>query len=221
MCEIVNKEDVSEAREVFENWISKVRKVLKKDYKIHFACDIIGSGKRKLVIRQCNRNGFFDLDYQITLTRLPKELAENINNKAKDVKNIFRKTFDDNKPSDFTFCEDSTQALTIKSNDKKFGFDVIIIRIENDDKYILYNKKNTNTKCKGNNKDYCWEIRSDDLKFRDRMKKIKNADKWQFLRNSYRDKRHEYKDSVDGKKSFQILNEAVVNTLKEFHIDYK
>lgn len=52
-----------------------------------------------------------------------------------------------------------------------YGFDVIIIRKDNDEKYILYNKKNTNENCNGNNNDYCWEIRSNDLKFYERMKK--------------------------------------------------
>jgi len=52
------------------------------------------------------------------------------------------------------------------------------------------------------------------------MMKIKNADKWEFLRNNYLNKRHEFKDYID-KKSFQILNEAVVETLEEFNIAYK
>ena len=101
-----------------------------------------------------------------------------------------------------------------------YGFDVIIIRKDNDEKYILCNKKNTNENCNGNNNDYCWEIRSNDLKFYERMKKIKDADKWEFLRNNYLNKRHKFKDYID-KKSFQILNESVVETLEEFNIAYK
>lgn len=51
MCEIVSKEEVSNARDAFQNWISEVQKIMKKEHKIHFSQDIIVSGKRKLVIR--------------------------------------------------------------------------------------------------------------------------------------------------------------------------
>lgn len=214
MCDFVTKKEVANAREIFIEWITKVQRELRSKYNIRFAYDIIGSGRRKLVIRQCNKNGFFDLDYQITLTRLPKEYSDNITSKAKDIKNLFRKTFDYYKPNDFSCCEDSTQALTTKNEKEKIGYDIIIVRKDEDDKYILYNKKNTNS---ANNNDYCWEPRGEDLKYRERLQKIKYAEKWQALRNCYINKRHIYRNdtSLSKKKSFQILNEALAEVLEE------
>ena len=212
MCEYISKSKLKQQKKDFLNWISKVQKEIKKEHKIHFSYNPIGSGKRNLVIKQCNKN-YFDLDYQIVITKIPKSM--DLDKDAKDIKNIFKETFDKYKPSDFSCCEDSTQALTTKNNVKGFGYDVIITSYKKNDFYILYNKKNTNN---ANNNDYYWAIRSEMKEYKNKYNKIKGPEMWNYLRDIYESKRHKHKDDVElnKKKSFQILNEAVNETLDHF-----
>ena len=213
MCEYISRNKLKDKKQEFLSWVKKVQKAIKKEHKIHFNYGPIGSGKRNMVIKQCNTN-YFDLDYQIIITRIPKDI--DFNKDAKKIKNIFRTTFDKFKPKGFKDCEDSTQALTTKNNYKGYGFDIIIIRYDqNDNFYILYNKKNTNN---ANNNDYSWMIRSEMEKHREKFKLIEGAEMWNYLRKIYLDKRHKYKDMIEPskKKSYQILNEAVNETLEYF-----
>lgn len=214
MCIYKSKNELKKSKKNFLNWINKVQKQIKKEYKIHFSYNPIGSGKRNMVIKQCNRN-YFDLDYQIVITKIPKSM--NYDKDAKEIKNIFRNTFDNYKPSNFKCCEDSTQALTTKNNVEGYGYDIIITRYDEDNNfYILYNKKNTND---ANNEDYYWAIRSEMKDYKKRYNKIKAPEMWKYLRDIYNEKRHNHKDDVEPnkKKSYQILNEAVNETLKHFN----
>ena len=45
---------------------------------------------------------------------------------------------------------------------------------------------------------------------------------WEYLRKVYKKKRHDHKDDVEPnkKKSYQLLNESVVETLKHFGIRF-
>jgi len=211
MCQYVSRKDLIDPREIFKDWILKVQKEIKKEYKIRFNFVPIGSGKRKMVIKKCNES-FFDLDYQIVITKYPKDW--DINKKAKDIKMNFKNIFDKYKPEGFSPCEDSTQALTTKNRTKGYGYDIIITRYDsNNDFYILYNKKNTNG---ANNNDYEWEIRSDMKDHRERLNKIEGSEMWNYLRELYKDKRHNYSRNNE-KKAYQILNEAVYETLEHFN----
>lgn len=55
-------------------------------------------------------------------------------------------------------------------------------------------------------------------KIHENYKKISGSDMWNYLRKLYINKRHSYKDNIDSsrKKSYQILNESVNETLKHF-----
>ncbi len=75
MCDYVTKKELKEPKEIINNWIKTVQKKIKKEEKIHFSYTPIGSGKRNMVIKQCNRQ-YFDLDFQIILTKLPKKYSE-------------------------------------------------------------------------------------------------------------------------------------------------
>lgn len=211
MCDYVNKKELREAREQFNIWINEVQKDIKKEHKITFSYNPIGSGSRNMVIRKCNEN-FFDLDFQIIIQSIPNNYDG-----CKKLKYLFIHTFDKFKPENFGSCEDSTQALTVKNSNKKYGFDIIITRYDEENNfYILYNKKNTNN---ANNKDYEWEKRKDMNKYHERLNLVKGSEMWEYLRKVYKKKRHKYKDDKD-KKSYQILNESVVETLKDFDIKF-
>ena len=164
MCDYVKPKEVEKPREIFNNWITSVQKYIKKNYKITFSHSPIGSGSRNMVIRKCNERSF-DLDFQIIMQSIPNNYSWTKD--CKEFKNIFRNAFDKFIPKGFTSCEDSTQALTTKNNDKGYGFDIIITTYDEDGNfYILYNKKNTNN---ANNEDYEWAIRKDMSKYRERL----------------------------------------------------
>lgn len=213
MCEYVHKNELKDLKKNFKTLINNVHKYLRKNYRITFSCIPIGSGKRNMVIKQCNKN-YFDLDFQIVIQSLPNEY--NSNDSCKALKDLFRKTFDKFKLPGFSDCEDSTQALTIKNVKSGYGFDIVITKYDsNANFYILYNKKNTNA---ANNKDYEWAIRRKMNKYQERLKCVNGAEMRKHLRDIYLKKRHVHKDdnNANKKKSYQLLNEAVVETLKHF-----
>ncbi len=211
MCDYVKKKSLKEPRKIFNDWINKVQKYIKKEYKITFSFLPIGSGSRNMVIKKCNED-YFDLDFQIVIQHMPSHY--NLSKNCKELKNIFRKTFDEFKPKGFGHCEDSTQALTTKNSDKKYGFDIIITRCDGDF-YILYNKKNTNN---ANNEDYEWVKRKDIRKYREKLNSIRGPEMWNYLREDYKNKRHIHKNDSEPnkKKSYQLLSEAVVETINHF-----
>ena len=212
MCKYITKKELKEPKKILNDWILRVQKAIKKEYKITFSFNLIGSGKRNLVIKSCNSN-WFDLDCQLVIRKMPKEF--NLKSNAKKVKDIFRRAFDKEKLDDFSYCEDSTHALTSKNERGKYSFDIILTYYEKDELFILRNDKNSNN---ANSKDYKWAQKGDMKKFHENYKKISGSDMWNYLRNLYINKRHSYKDNIDSsrKKSYQILNESVNETLNHF-----
>lgn len=218
MCDYVNKNELIEPRKIFSEWISNAQSEIREEYGITFSYNPIGSGSRNMVIRRCD-NDYFDLDFQIVMQSIPNNY--NWNRDCKEFKDIFRTTFDKFKPKGFSFCEDSTQALTTKNINKRYGFDIIITTYDEDGNfYILYNKKNTNN---ANNEDYEWAKRKDMNKYRKRLSLVEGPEMWEYLRKVYKKKRHDHKDDVESnkKKSYQLLNESVVDTLKHFGIRFQ
>lgn len=57
--------------------------------------------------------------------------------------------------------------------------------------------------------------------YRERLNLIEGPEMWDYFRKVYKKKRHDHKNDVEPnkKKSYQLLNEAVVDTLKHFGID--
>lgn len=212
MCKYITKKELKEPKKILNDWILRVQKAIKKEYKITFSFNLIGSGKRNLVIKSCNSN-WFDLDCQLVIRKMPKEF--NLKSNAKKVKDIFRRAFDKEKLDDFSYCEDSTQALTSKNERGKYSFDIILTYYEKDELFILRNDKNSNN---ANSKDYKWAQKGDMKKFHENYKKISGSDMWNYLRKLYINKRHSYKDNIDSsrKKSYQILNESINETLNHF-----
>lgn len=214
MCDYVNKNELNEPREIFSEWISNVQSEIKKEYGITFSYNPIGSGSRNMVIRRCD-NDYFDLDFQIVMQSIPDDM--DWNGDCKEIKDIFRNTFNKYKPQGFKDCKDRSQSLRTKNLNLGFGFDIIITCFDNNDNfYILFNKKDTNG---ANNEDYEWAIRKDMNKYRERIKLVEGLEMWNYLRSIYKDKRHKHMHDQEPKKhSYQLLNEAVVETLVAFGI---
>lgn len=210
MCEFVSKKCLKEPKAQFLKIINKVQKQIKDKYKITFSYRPIGSGKKNLVVKKCTTNEF-DLDYEITLQKILEEIDLN---DAKKIKYLFIEVLNEFLPKEFNRSEDSTQAITIKNPSFKFGYDIIITYVLGDARYILRNDKNSNN---ANNNDYKWAQMCD---YRSNYKLIKGPEMNNHLRKLYLKKRH---NSINGKsknqkKSYQILNEAINETLKVFNV---
>lgn len=214
MCVYITKNELKEPRETLLNWIKEVHNYMRKNYGITFQHLEIGSASHNLVVKKCNSK-YFDLDYQLTIVTWPDNYDIN---DAKDVKKKFRLAFDARKPLDFSYCEDSTQALSALNEKKGYGMDVIITVYDaKDNFYILRNNKSANN---ANNKDYQWAKKNEYSKLKGNLKKIQESKMCNDLRNNYLNKKHKYskitdKNTLNYKHSFQILNESINEILNE------
>ncbi|MBP5446284.1 MAG: hypothetical protein J6Y28_08950 [Acholeplasmatales bacterium] len=216
MCQYVREKELKgrgKPRNVFHNWINDVHIYMRKRHKIRFDCHLIGSGSRNMVVRKCNEENYFDLDYQIVLKRIPSGTEPSV------LKKEFKAAFDMFKPMDFCDCKDRSQSLRTKSSCRGYGFDIIITKVdENGEYHILFNKKDSND---ANNKDYSWLERKDMSKYKAIYNIVAKDEKMDgYLRQIYISKRHEYRNQTEPnkKKAYQILNEALVETLTHFKI---
>ena len=214
MCDYKSRKEIQRPREIVEGWIRDVQKEMRKKYKVTFSFRPNGSVSRNMVIKKCNEN-YFDLDYQLEIQKAPEKLFKD----CKQLKDDFRLTFDKYKPSGFSCCEDSTQALTTKNLNEHFGYDIIITSYIKNNYHILYNNKNKNG---NNNKDYEWQPRADMKHYRERFELINGPEMWEYLRKEYKKKRHDHRNDQEPNKkaSYQLFNEAVVDTLVHFKIDF-
>ena len=205
--EYVSKDEVRPYEELFEEVFREIQKELKKKNGLTFSFALVGSAKRNLVVRHHNKG--FDCDYQLYLQRNKQELS------AEKIKKLLIKKFDEKMPSEFDYCEDSTSSITIKKkitqqSKIEFSYDIVIMDLYEDASYIL--RKNGSGQ-------YVWNQLPDFTSFEDDYRQIEGADMWENLRQCYYDKRiaknngsPKYKD----KKSFQLLHQAVKETLSRF-----
>ena len=207
--EYVSKDEVRPYEELFEEVFREIQKELKKKNGLTFSFALVGSAKRNLVVRHHNKG--FDCDYQLYLQRNKQELS------AEEIKKLLIKKFDKKIPNEFDYCEDSTSSITVKKKITKqskieFSYDIVIMDLYEDASYIL--RKNGSGQ-------YVWNQLPYFTSFEDDYSQIEGADMWENLRQCYYDKKiaknngsPKYKD----KKSFQLLHQAVKETLQKFHI---
>ena len=205
--EYVSKNEVRPYEELFEEVFREIQKELKKKNGLTFSFALVGSAKRNLVVRHHNKG--FDCDYQLYLQRNKQELS------AEEIKKLLIKKFDEKMPNEFDYCEDSTSSITIKKKITKqskieFSYDIVIMDLYEDASYIL--RKNGSGQ-------YVWNPLPDFTSFEDDYRQIEGADMWEDLRQCYYDKKiaknngsPKYKD----KKSFQLLHQAIKETLSRF-----
>lgn len=204
----VPKEEVRPLRRQFHEWMQSIHDEI-KDKGVSFTYMLVGSAKRNLVIRHHNKG--FDCDYQIKITR-------NVNSlEAKELKDLFRNSLNKVvKKNGYSDCENSTSSLTIKKkgdkSDIKHSYDVVILTQDKDGVKILrYDKP------PAGDGDYVFEPLPDMSSARENFQRINGKKMWDKLRDIYYDKKmNELTDRRTGKKSFQLLNEAVNEVLDSF-----
>lgn len=208
--EYMTKAEIQPWHKKFIDWIESIRKEVRSNG-ITFDCRLVGSAKRHLVIPHHNKG--FDLDFQIFIHKNNNKLDE------KKLKLLFIKLLDPLVIAEgFKHCENSTSSITIKMTDKnqskiKVGYDVVIIRNKTVNNVVQteilrhYGKENPER--------WVFEQLPDMTDASKQFAKIRGIDMWKDLRERYYHKKTKNKDD---KKSFQLLHEAVNETLKEFGV---
>lgn len=197
--EWVSRNDLKEPKKIFEDAIKSIRKKL-KERPITFEYFLVGSAKRNLVLS--NNNKGFDCDYQIVIQKNKQNIT------GKKLKDLFKIELDAYlTKQQFNNGEDSTQSITykrVKKGSIEFGYDIVIIRYNNENFEILKNEKDINNS-------YHFVQMKEMRGYREKFKMIKGSDSWKLLRDIYKKKRekNEGLEKDKRKKSYQILNEAV------------
>lgn len=201
----VSKEEVRPLRRQFHEWMQEIRGEI-HDKGISFTYMLVGSAKRNLVIRHHNKG--FDCDYQIRITRNQSSY------KAEKIKHIFMNALNRIVGNcGYNDCENSTSSITIKkigsNSDILHSYDIVILQQQNNNTKILRYRKPPI-----GDESYDFELLPDMSNSTSNFHKIKGKDMWKKLREIYYKKKiNELTDNRTGKKSFQLLNEAVNEVL--------
>lgn len=191
---------------LWDEILKKMQKELRKNKKITMEIFLTGSGKGKYLTK--DENGFFDLDYNLLIYKLPDEYRNN----PQKLKDVIRITIDRIKKEsygkyDISFGKDSTVPITymLKERNKPvMGVDVAIIT-ENPKtgnvQRLIHKKKN------GENR-FIWnesKLRHSDLK--EKLKEINNRNLKEVLHARYLKK----KNSINPNNSSYIMFYETVN----------
>ena len=132
MVALVTHRESKEARQRAHKLIEDVRKHKKIDGHYKFFCKIIGSRKRRCIVK--DDNGKYDLDFQIVLTKNSKDGDSD----PTQIKKDFLSAFTDCRNKGER-VEDSTTVVTVRCSKsqecfeaslEKYSFDFVIISID-------------------------------------------------------------------------------------------
>ena len=212
MVNLVTHRESKEARQRAHKLIESVRKHKKIYGHYKFFCKIIGSRKRRCIVKDAN--GKYDLDFQLVLTKNSKDGDSN----PTQIKKDFLRAFTDCRNAG-EIVEDSTTVVTVrcsKSNEKfdfaseKFSFDFVIISID-ETKRIRRNGQ----------EQYTWvELPSKNSYIYDRFNKLTLPQKNELLKEYILPKiKSEKAKSEDQRKaSIEIFYEEVNNYYQRNHL---
>lgn len=150
----VTKKQSSQARNFANKLLKELQKELKIKYK--FTTKLVGSAKYNTILK--DEDGWFDVDYQIILTKNSKEYKKNCLSNSTGIKedffNFFNEKYKNNK---YFKVENSTTAITLIDYSHKFSFDFVIIKLYPDNNEII----RRNNKCNSTKNEYTWNKLSD------------------------------------------------------------
>ena len=150
----VTKKQSSQARNFANKLLKKLQKEIKIKYK--FTTKLVGSAKYNTILK--DEDGWFDVDYQIILTKNSKEYKKNRLSNSTGIKedffNFFNEKYKNNK---YFKVENSTTAITLIDYSHKFSFDFVIIKLYPDNNEII----RRNNKCNSTKNEYTWNKLSD------------------------------------------------------------
>ena len=150
----VTKKQGSQARNFANKLLKELQKELKIKYK--FTTKLVGSAKYNTILK--DEDGWFDVDYQIILTKNSKEYKKNCLSNSTGIKEDFFNFFNEKYKNNKCFkVENSTTAITLIDYSHKFSFDFVIIKLYPDNNEII----RRNNKCNSTKNEYTWNKLSD------------------------------------------------------------
>ena len=150
----VTKKQSSQARNFANKLLKELQKELKIKYK--FTTKLVGSAKYNTILK--DEDGWFDVDYQIILTKNSKEYKKNCLSNSIGIKEDFFSFFNEKYKNNKCFkVENSTTAITLIDYSHKFSFDFVIIKLYPDNNEII----RRNNKCNSTKNEYTWNKLSD------------------------------------------------------------
>lgn len=200
--EYISKKTIKDSRckQIFTDTFRKVQKEIKKEG-LTFSFNLVGSAKRNMIVDYPDKP--FDCDYQLFLQKNKQNLS------AKQIKQKLIDCFNKYLPDNFCYCKDSTTAITTKCGAKiPFSYDIVIIDANTDIPQIIRRQ----------NQNYTWNKLPNEKGYPKNLTQIDGPEMWENLRERYLDKKEaQYHNKYPTqKKSFQILNEAINETLHNF-----
>lgn len=197
---VTDKEELRELKNACETIIKNVQKSWLKEY-FTFQFVLIGSGSKNLITKN-GENGEYDLDYNFILQKDKQGLANN----PKKIKELFIQAFNEANPGlGFKPAENSTSVITSKLVYEQrlyFSFDVAILCEGNNGNYLKIRRNKQNNQ-------YYWNEEKHSRNYQSKIKAIKDADKWNQLRDRYLELKNMYLSRQEDIASFSVLIQAI------------
>ena len=168
--------------------------------KYNFNYRLVGSAVWNTIIR--DKNGFFDLDYQILLTKNSKEYKDNHLERATAIKEDFFNVISLYFKSDSTIkIENSTTAINLINKKEKFSIDFVIIKLFPENNQIIRrnNKKNSTIN------EYTWNELPKLNDAYKKFKELKSFDKQNLIENYILPRKEKEKQKNDGDKTKKVI----------------
>ena len=197
---VTDKEELRELKNACETIIKNVQKSWLKEY-FTFQFVLIGSGSKNLITKN-GENGEYDLDYNFILQKDKQGLANN----PKKIKELFIQAFNEANPGlGFKPAENSTSVITSKLVYEQrlyFSFDVAILCEGNNGNYLKIRRNKQNNQ-------YYWNEEKHSRNYQSKIKAIKDAGKWNQLRDRYLELKKMYLSRQEDIASFSVLIQAI------------
>ena len=204
MYKYVPKKEASQYKRYCSNLLVSLRDSLKKEEKIIVTCQLIGSGAKNMVTR--NGKGPFDLDYNLVLSSIPEEYANNPG-KVKEIVRLRLDALIKEDKKNISPGKNSTSSITyiFHSHGKKkvdFKLDIAIILEDKKTAYRLIYDKPQNQ--------YIWNELPHYAHLPEKVEWIKKSGKTNDLRDDYLRLKNMYLERQDDNHpSFVVYAEAV------------
>ena len=204
----VTKKESSIARRKANELLKQFKNKLKDKYK--FSCRIVGSATWNIITK--NKDGFWDVDYQILLTKNSKEYKDNKLSNPTQIKEDFFNILNNKYKNDKTKkVENSTTAITYIDSNNKFSIDFVIIKLFPDNHEII----RRNNKAQSSINEYTWNELKKHNEAYDFFSKLNPKEKENLIEDYILPHKIKEKEKNDGdpskKSSCEVFIEEVNN----------
>ncbi len=179
--------------------------------KYKFTYRLVGSCKWNTVIK--DENGFFDLDFQILLTRNSNEFKINKLSKATEIKEDFfneiSKQFSNKK---HIRVENSTSAITVINKTEKYSIDIVIIKLFPDNHEII----RRNNKAGSSINQYTWNKLSKYNSAYDKFNNLSNEDKMDLIQNYILPRKVKEKKKSENDRTKKSSSEVFIEEVNKY-----